>query len=268
MPSKEVCSSSLVHDLYDQVVNRRRGPRTDLRDEVLPRKNLPVQPAGSGYQLSVLQYDESPSAPLVTDVHSSDSAIRLCPLCGVSAPPHVLVDHLAVCSANVVSCEFCQSAVAHIEYEEHMLLCVMNRRECYICRRRIPLAEISLHLRSCAEGRELVMFHGTSPLAAQQIVKSGFRSSPSGLLGAGVYLSCDIQKARRYGEVILECSVRVGRVAVIDRPNHPLQRTWWKQGFEAAWIPPDCAVGKTGEEEHCVYDERRVIFVRRVAENS
>ncbi|KAK2827290.1 hypothetical protein Q7C36_018216 [Tachysurus vachellii] len=42
------------------------------------------------------------------------------------------------------------------------------------------------------------MYHGTSRQAAEQIMKTGFKQSAGGMLGRGVYLSRDLNKASRY----------------------------------------------------------------------
>ena len=81
-----------------------------------------------------------------------------------------------------------------------------------------------------------VMYHGTHPDSAAEIEKYGFLRSRDGMLGPGVYLSRDIEKAahypldvpamRREGRVILECLVQVGKVKRIDATGHPMQKTW------------------------------------------
>ncbi|XP_077474222.1 uncharacterized protein LOC144087953 isoform X1 [Stigmatopora argus] len=48
------------------------------------------------------------------------------------------------------------------------------------------------------DGRRYVMYHGTTRQCAELIVSAGFRQSPDGMLGRGVYLSRDLQKAKRY----------------------------------------------------------------------
>ncbi len=48
------------------------------------------------------------------------------------------------------------------------------------------------------DGQVYIMYHGTSRDAAEKIKKSGFQQSPGGMLGRGVYLSRDLQKASRY----------------------------------------------------------------------
>ncbi|CAJ1397677.1 unnamed protein product [Effrenium voratum] len=114
------------------------------------------------------------------------------------------------------------------------------------------------------DGRFLTMYHGTSRTAAAQIELHGFCPSSDGMLGAGVYLSRNLNKARNYGPVILECKVLVGKVARIDRQGHPLQKTWHDAGFDTAWVPPGCGMVASGLEEDCVYEPARIQVLGRV----
>ncbi|KAM9360137.1 uncharacterized protein ABDE67_000761 [Symphorus nematophorus] len=114
------------------------------------------------------------------------------------------------------------------------------------------------------------MYHGTSVANAQLIIANGFKQSTGGMLGPGVYVSRDIRKASNYpllslptNRVVLQLRVRPGRVKRIDKDNHPLQYTWHSQGYDTAWVPPNCgmrAVPK-GFEEDCVFDPKRVEVV-------
>ncbi|RXN27023.1 GCRV induced gene 2i protein [Labeo rohita] len=83
------------------------------------------------------------------------------------------------------------------------------------------------------DGKVYRMYHGTSRENAEKIQVSGFKQSSDGMLGRGVYLSRDLEKASRYPlnlsvneKVIVRVSVNVGRVKKIDRQGHPLQKTW------------------------------------------
>lgn len=112
------------------------------------------------------------------------------------------------------------------------------------------------------------MFHGTSVASARLIIANGFQPSTYGTLGSGVYVSRDMNKASHYpwnispsDHVIFELRVRVGRVKRIDQSNHPLQCTWSTQGYNTAWIPPNCGVTASGLEEDCVSDPKRVKVV-------
>eukprot|EP00927_Polykrikos_kofoidii_P055243 TRINITY_DN49524_c0_g1_i1.p1 TRINITY_DN49524_c0_g1~~TRINITY_DN49524_c0_g1_i1.p1 ORF type:complete len:624 (+),score=74.43 TRINITY_DN49524_c0_g1_i1:168-2039(+) len=110
----------------------------------------------------------------------------------------------------------------------------------------------------------MVMFHGTSREAAAKIMTEGFRASPNGMLGSGVYLSRDIDKASRYGPAILKVSADLGRVKCIDHQSHALQKTWSDHGYDSAWCPPNCGMVPSGLEEDCVRDASRVKVISRV----
>ncbi|XP_067910152.1 uncharacterized protein [Heterodontus francisci] len=125
------------------------------------------------------------------------------------------------------------------------------------------------HLQSNQEpvsGREYTMYHGTSVSNAKSIIQSGFKQSSKGMLGPGVYVSRDKEKARRYpinspnDRVILMLKVRVGKVKKIDRENHPMATTWNQQGYDTAWVPPNCGMKNvpSGLEEDCVWDPQRI----------
>lgn len=115
-----------------------------------------------------------------------------------------------------------------------------------------------------------LMYHGTSVANARAIISNGFKQSPKGMLGPGVYVSRDKKKAERYplnnnpsDRVVLELHVRIGRVKRIDKDNHPMQYTWSSQGYDTAWVPPNCGMKAvpSGLEEDCVYDPKRVKVV-------
>uniref|UniRef100_H2L654 Uncharacterized protein n=1 Tax=Oryzias latipes TaxID=8090 RepID=H2L654_ORYLA len=114
-------------------------------------------------------------------------------------------------------------------------------------------------------GRTYVMYHGTTRASAESIRASGFQRSKDGMLGAGVYLSRDLEKARRYpidhpdeDRIIIKVKVNVGRVIVISKQNHPLQKTWSSHGFDSAWVPPNCGMVRSGLEENCIWDPCRI----------
>ncbi|KAL7844266.1 hypothetical protein SRHO_G00228050 [Serrasalmus rhombeus] len=111
------------------------------------------------------------------------------------------------------------------------------------------------------DGKKYLMYHGTSRSAAQQIMAHGFKPSKDGMLGRGVYLSRDLNKASRYPlnlaeheRVVLRVWANVGRVKKIDRQGHPLQKTWHDHGYDTAWCPPGCGMVPSGLEEDCVWD--------------
>uniref|UniRef100_A0A3Q3LQZ9 Uncharacterized LOC113138553 n=1 Tax=Mastacembelus armatus TaxID=205130 RepID=A0A3Q3LQZ9_9TELE len=114
------------------------------------------------------------------------------------------------------------------------------------------------------------MYHGTSVDNARLIIANGFKQSARGMLGVGVYVSRDTNKASKYplnsndsDRVIFQLLVRVGRVKRIDKDNHPLQYTWSSQGYDTAWVPPNCGMKAvpSGLEEDCVFDPKRVKVV-------
>ncbi|XP_043532343.1 grass carp reovirus (GCRV)-induced gene 2o [Chiloscyllium plagiosum] len=125
------------------------------------------------------------------------------------------------------------------------------------------------HLHSNQEpvnGREYIMYHGTSVSNARSIIQSGFKQSSKGMLGPGVYVSRDREKARRYpintpnDRVILMLKVQVGKVKKIDKENHPMSTTWKQHGYDTAWVPPNCGMRNvpSGLEEDCVWDPQRI----------
>jgi hypothetical protein len=114
-----------------------------------------------------------------------------------------------------------------------------------------------------SSGQTLVMFHGTSRTAAAAIERNGFRVSSDGMLGRGVYLSKDFKKAQHYGAVVLKVSVNVGRVKRIDRQGHHMQKTWAANGYDTAWVPPNCGMVPSGLEENCVADPTRIRVLGR-----
>lgn len=117
------------------------------------------------------------------------------------------------------------------------------------------------------DGRIYVMYHGTTTSAAENIIKNGFRQSEDGMLGRGVYVSRDKDKALRYplndqtDQVVLKLRVNVGKVIKIDCKNHPWRKTWHDHGYDTAWVPAYCGVVKSGLEEDCVWDPKRIKVV-------
>ena len=77
---------------------------------------------------------------------------------------------------------------------------------------------LSSHLVCVVADKVYIMYHGTTLESAALIEQKGFRASDGGLLGPGVYVSRNMQKAQQYrgsGGVILEVLVRVGLVCDI-----------------------------------------------------
>uniref|UniRef100_A0A8C4RJS2 PARP catalytic domain-containing protein n=1 Tax=Erpetoichthys calabaricus TaxID=27687 RepID=A0A8C4RJS2_ERPCA len=112
---------------------------------------------------------------------------------------------------------------------------------------------------------DYIMYHGTTKRKAQKIKKQGFKRSKTGMLGPGVYVSRDIRKASRYptrakpeNRVVLELLVNVGKVKVINKQGHPMQKNWHKHGYDTAWVPPKCGMVKSGlQEDYCVWDPKQ-----------
>ncbi|KAI1903774.1 hypothetical protein AGOR_G00030680 [Albula goreensis] len=109
------------------------------------------------------------------------------------------------------------------------------------------------------------MYHGTTKEAAENIKRNGFAPSADGMLGPGVYVSRDPEKASRYpldvdsrDRRILELKVDVGKVKKIDHQGHPLQKSWHSKGYDTAWVPPKCGMVPSGLEEDCVWDPSRI----------
>ncbi|KAE8592627.1 hypothetical protein XENTR_v10018821 [Xenopus tropicalis] len=117
-------------------------------------------------------------------------------------------------------------------------------------------------------GRKIyVMYHGTTVAAATQIIQHGFKQSADGMLGRGVYVSRDMDKAARYplddqsDQVVLKLTVKVGRVKKIDCQGHHLQKTWHDHGYDAAWVPSYSGMVPSQLEEDCIWDPRRIRVV-------
>ncbi|CAL8316704.1 unnamed protein product [Arctogadus glacialis] len=118
-------------------------------------------------------------------------------------------------------------------------------------------------------GRTYVMYHGTTRTIAKAILSEGFRQSADGMLGPGVYLSRDLNKASRYPintphseRVVIRVKVNVGNVIAINHQGHPRRKNWhdhwYGEVFDTAWCPPDCGMTPSGMEEDCVWDPTRI----------
>ncbi|XP_014869606.1 PREDICTED: uncharacterized protein LOC106934309 [Poecilia mexicana] len=128
-----------------------------------------------------------------------------------------------------------------------------------------PPGAIRLLTPQPADGKTYVMYHGTTQASAQSILARGFRQSKDGMLGRGVYLSRDLEKASRYpidhpdeDKVVIKVKVNVGKVKRIDHQKHPMQKTWHDHGYDTAWVPPNCGMVPSGLEENCVWDPRQI----------
>ncbi|CAB1327347.1 unnamed protein product [Coregonus sp. 'balchen'] len=86
------------------------------------------------------------------------------------------------------------------------------------------------------------------------------------MLGAGVYVTRDIRKASKYPldvpdseKRVLKVRVDVGKVKIIDKQGHPMQKTWHTvHGFDTAWVPPNVGMVLCNQEDDCVYDPKRI----------
>ncbi|KAM4717039.1 uncharacterized protein FYW61_017256 [Anableps anableps] len=134
-----------------------------------------------------------------------------------------------------------------------------------------PRGVFRLGTQQPSDNQTYVMYHGTTKGNAQGILASGFRRSADGMLGPGVYLSRDLEKASRYpinhperDRVVIKVKVNVGRVKAINCQNHPMQKTWHDHGYDTAWVPPNCGMVKSGLEEDCVWDPSRITIIRLI----
>lgn len=119
-------------------------------------------------------------------------------------------------------------------------------------------------------GQVYTMYHGTHIKNATTIITQGFQRSQGGLLGAGVYISRNKEKAKCYplkvdkkDKVVFKLRVNVGKVKKIDCDNHPLQKSWHQNGYDCAWVPPKSNISsiKSGREEDCVWDPNNIKIV-------
>jgi len=176
----------------------------------------------------------------------SCTGFRACSFCKSRMLPANVAAHERSCP-EVATCSVCNHRVAKNSLADHQIQCCVHA----------PFSQQTLAAQS--DGMKIVMYHGTSERNAASIRREGrFRPSTGGMLGRGVYLSKDVQKAKHYGPVIFRCLVSVGRVKKIDRQGHPLQKTWQTNGYNTAWVPPRCGMVPSGLEENCVLDPDRI----------
>ncbi|AWP19477.1 Hypothetical protein SMAX5B_016088 [Scophthalmus maximus] len=123
--------------------------------------------------------------------------------------------------------------------------------------------------------RTYVMYHGTTRKNAGSIQATGFHQSAGGMLGRGVYLTRDLEKASRYpighpesDRVVIKVVVNVGKVVAINHQGHPLQKSWHDHGYNTAWVPPNCGMVKSGAEENCVWDPKRIKIIEIIRPTS
>nr|UUW46979.1 Gig2-1 [Platichthys stellatus] len=132
-----------------------------------------------------------------------------------------------------------------------------------------PPGTFRLGLAQPVDYQTYVMYHGTTRECATSILNSGFRQSLDGMLGCGVYLSRDLEKASRYpidcpeyDRIIIKVLVQVGKVICIDHQNHQFQKIWPYYGYDTAHVPPHCGMVPSGLEEDCVWDPRRIQIIQ------
>mmetsp|Transcript_33443 Transcript_33443/g.93841 ORF Transcript_33443/g.93841 Transcript_33443/m.93841 type:complete len:210 (+) Transcript_33443:78-707(+) len=110
-------------------------------------------------------------------------------------------------------------------------------------------------------GKTMTMYHGTSEARARAILQGGFKPSSGGMLGAGVYVSADLAKARKYGDTILDLEVKLGKIKRIDSQGHPMRTSWNSHGYDSAWVPAACGMVHSGLTETCVFNPKRIRVV-------
>ncbi|XP_042338457.1 uncharacterized protein LOC121939506, partial [Plectropomus leopardus] len=121
--------------------------------------------------------------------------------------------------------------------------------------------------------RKLDLYHITTREDAQSILANGFHKSADGMLGCGIYLSTELDKAKRYttghlasDKVIIQVKAKVGKVIAINYHGHPRQKNWhdprYSTVYDTAWVPPKCEMVKSGLEECCIWDLDRIQIIK------
>ena len=108
------------------------------------------------------------------------------------------------------------------------------------------------------------VYHGTSKVAADAIMDSGFRPSSDGMLGPGLYVTTDRSKAVAFAKAsgdegrVIVGRAQFGKTAMVDardaRKGH-YSETSWQSSHDAAYVPRGEGVARP---EHCVKDPARV----------
>jgi len=86
-----------------------------------------------------------------------------------------------------------------------------------------------------------VMYHSTDARNVESILSEGFKVSEMKshlVLGSGLYVSRDLDKAAPYGPVTFKLLVYPGKTKSMIDEDDPL-KTSWQQEFSSAWIPPN-----------------------------
>ncbi len=116
------------------------------------------------------------------------------------------------------------------------------------------------------------MYHGTKVKNVPSILREGFRVSKDGMLGRGVYVSLDVNKAQKYGEVVLKLLVFVGKVRLVTSQDQPDRKTW-QHNYDSAHVPEGCGMVRSGMTETCikspmyVSSSMQVVFFKKRTNN-
>jgi len=114
--------------------------------------------------------------------------------------------------------------------------------------------------RSGFRNQIFVMYHSTKREYIQDILTNGLKVSDKKehlVLGSGLYVSRDLNKAKPYGHFTLKLLVYPGKTKTVVDPDDPL-KTEWQQEFSSAWIPPKNRVTGSQLEETCVKSAAQV----------
>ena len=124
------------------------------------------------------------------------------------------------------------------------------------------------------DNTQLFFYHGTSKKRADIIRRNGFQISTDGMLGPGVYVSNQIEKAKHYATytgnrdgdngAVLVLEVRLGNVKKINYQGHPMQKTWQNNGYDTAWVPKNCGMVPSGLSEDCIKDPSNIKIINKI----
>lgn len=125
--------------------------------------------------------------------------------------------------------------------------------------KKFILVEAPFHGSTSGEGTTVILYHGTSPAAAQSILQSNFNPSTSGNLGAGVYMSRDMTIVNMFAKGGAKGNILV---ATVD-----LKRKYNARGFDstgASWAGYDsCYLDQSFSprnlEEWCIRNPQQQI---------
>jgi len=107
-------------------------------------------------------------------------------------------------------------------------------------------------------GEEKFLFHGTKIQFLTSITKKSMVASTNGMLGPGVYLAPAIQKALMFGEWVLVCAVKPGRVHNMTQ-IHQLGKGNYDTSYAPAGDNGIAFGGALTHAEYCVKNDRRVL---------